>query len=143
MLYIEARDPEPQLTCDTVTLQAFCISLSTVLSKQSNLSATPASANDQHAVRITNTALEESGTASGPNGLDSRQAPTLDGEACQRLGLQAVDLASGLFFQQNSHPVHRQLLSGLRKLPPPSWEAVIESLVRQVILLHQRHTCET
>ena len=143
MLYIEARDPEPQTPCHTVTLQAFCTSLSTVLSKQSNLSATPASANDQHAVRITNTALEESRTASEPNGLDTRQAPTLDGEACQSLGLQAVDLASGLFFQQNSHPVHRQLLSGLRKLPPPSWEAVIESLVRQVRSSHQHHTCQS
>lgn len=48
-------------------------------------------------------------------------------------GLQrAVDMVTRLLFLQNSHPIHRQLLSSLRRLPQPCMQTAIDSLVSQV-----------
>lgn len=43
-------------------------------------------------------------------------------------------MVTRLLFLQNSHPIHRQLLSSLCRLPQPCMQLVIESLISQVSL---------
>ena len=57
---------------------------------------------------------------------------------------KALSLLARILFLENSRPIHRQLLSGLQRLPPAHF-ALFQDAVLSQVLLHfsnlQQHNC--